>query len=57
MKFFIDTANIEEIKEANAMGMVDGVTTNPSLIAKEGGISRRSSPKSAVSLMDPSVPK
>ncbi|MCP4748199.1 MAG: fructose-6-phosphate aldolase [Desulfobacteraceae bacterium] len=36
MKFFIDTANIEEIKEANAMGMVDGVTTNPSLIAKQG---------------------
>jgi transaldolase len=36
MKFFIDTANTEEIKEANAMGMVDGVTTNPSLIAKEG---------------------
>lgn len=37
MKFFIDTANIEEIKEAHSMGMVDGVTTNPSLIAKEGG--------------------
>jgi transaldolase len=37
MKFFIDTANIDEIKEANSMGMVDGVTTNPSLIAKEGG--------------------
>jgi transaldolase len=36
MKFFIDTANIEEIKEANDMGMVDGVTTNPTLIAKEG---------------------
>jgi transaldolase len=36
MKFFIDTANINEIKEANEMGMVDGVTTNPSLIAKEG---------------------
>lgn len=35
MKFFIDTANIEEIKEGLAMGMVDGVTTNPSLIAKE----------------------
>ena len=35
MKFFIDTANINEIKEANTMGMVDGVTTNPSLIAKE----------------------
>ena len=36
MKFFIDTANINEIKEASKMGMVDGVTTNPSLIAKEG---------------------
>lgn len=35
MKFFIDTANIEEIKKAHALGMVDGVTTNPSLIAKE----------------------
>lgn len=35
MKFFIDTANIDEIKKANALGMVDGVTTNPSLIAKE----------------------
>jgi transaldolase len=38
MKFFIDTANIDEIKEAHAMGMVDGVTTNPSLIAKEGRV-------------------
>ena len=36
MKFFIDTANVEEIKEANSMGMVDGVTTNPTLVAKEG---------------------
>ena len=35
MKFFIDTANIEEITKAVALGMVDGVTTNPSLIAKE----------------------
>ena len=35
MKFFIDTANLEEIKEGLALGMVDGVTTNPSLIAKE----------------------
>ncbi|HON58004.1 MAG TPA: fructose-6-phosphate aldolase [Smithella sp.] len=35
MKFFIDTANVDEIKEALALGMVDGVTTNPSLIAKE----------------------
>ncbi len=37
MKFFIDTANIDEIKDANNMGMVDGVTTNPSLIAREEG--------------------
>ncbi len=36
MKFFIDTANIEEIKEINEWGILDGVTTNPSLIAKEG---------------------
>ncbi len=36
MKFFIDTANIEQIKEAQALGILDGVTTNPSLMAKEG---------------------
>lgn len=36
MKIFIDTANINEIKEANTWGIIDGVTTNPSLIAKEG---------------------
>lgn len=36
MKFFLDTANIEEIKRINELGLVDGVTTNPSLIAKEG---------------------
>jgi transaldolase len=36
MKFFIDTANLNEIKEAHALGILDGVTTNPSLIAKEG---------------------
>ena len=36
MRFFIDTANIDEIKEANDLGVVCGVTTNPSLIAKEG---------------------
>jgi transaldolase len=35
MKFFIDTANIKEIKAANEMGLIDGVTTNPSLMAKE----------------------
>lgn len=36
MKFFIDTANLEQIKEAQGMGILDGVTTNPSLMAKEG---------------------
>ncbi len=36
MKFFIDTANIDEIREAASLGILDGVTTNPSLIAKEG---------------------
>ena len=36
MKFFIDTANLAEIKEAHGMGILDGVTTNPSLMAKEG---------------------
>lgn len=36
MKFFIDTANLAEIKEANDLGILDGVTTNPSLMAKEG---------------------
>jgi transaldolase len=36
MKFFIDTADIEEIKKAHAIGMVDGVTTNPSLVARTG---------------------
>ena len=38
MRFFIDTANVEEIKKANDMGVICGVTTNPSLIAKEGRI-------------------
>lgn len=37
MKIFLDTANIKEIREANEMGLIDGVTTNPSLLAKEGG--------------------
>ena len=36
MKFFIDTANLEQIKSAQALGVLDGVTTNPSLMAKEG---------------------
>lgn len=38
MKFFIDTANLDEIKEAVELGLIDGVTTNPSLIAKEAGV-------------------
>ena len=36
MKFFIDTANLAQIREANALGVLDGVTTNPSLMANEG---------------------
>ena len=36
MRFFIDTANIDDIKKANEMGLICGVTTNPSLIAREG---------------------
>ena len=36
MRFFIDTAKVEDIKKANDMGVICGVTTNPSLIAKEG---------------------
>src|SRR5919112_3673576 len=38
MKFFIDTANLNEIREAAELGLIDGVTTNPSLVAKEGGV-------------------
>lgn len=40
MKFFIDTANLEEIQKAHALGVLDGVTTNPTLIAKEGIVHR-----------------
>ena len=36
MKFFIDTANLDQIREANELEVLDGVTTNPSLMAKEG---------------------
>jgi transaldolase len=38
MKFFIDTANLDEIRQANELGLIDGVTTNPSLVAKESGV-------------------
>ena len=36
MKFYLDTANVKEIQEAASLGLLDGVTTNPSLVAKEG---------------------
>ncbi|MFL6231292.1 MAG: fructose-6-phosphate aldolase [Pyrinomonadaceae bacterium] len=42
MKFFIDTASLNEIREASDMGLVDGVTTNPSLVAKEGNVDFKS---------------
>lgn len=38
MKFFLDTANLSEIREAAELGLIDGVTTNPSLVSKEGGV-------------------
>ena len=38
MKFFLDTANLNEIREADSLGMLDGVTTNPTLVSKEGGV-------------------
>lgn len=38
MKFFLDTANLNEIREGNALGLCDGVTTNPSLVSKEGNV-------------------
>ena len=38
MKFFLDTANLNEIREAASLGLIDGVTTNPSLVAKEGNV-------------------
>ena len=57
MKFFIDTANIEEIKELSSSGLLDGVTTNPSLIAKEGGNFFEILKKLLKSPMAQSVPK
>ena len=46
MKFFIDTANLDQIKEAQDLGVLDGVTTNPSLMAKEGITGRENIPVS-----------
>ena len=52
MKFFVDTAKIEDIKKANDMGVICGVTTNPSLIAKEGGKSQDEVLKEIASIVD-----
>ena len=52
MKFFVDTAKIEEIKKANDMGVICGVTTNPSLIAKEGGKSQEEVLKEIAEIVD-----
>ena len=52
MKFFIDTANIEQIKEANDLGILDGVTTNPSLMAKEGIVGNDNINKHYVSICE-----
>ncbi|MFD2446801.1 fructose-6-phosphate aldolase [Bacillus sp. CGMCC 1.16607] len=55
MKFFIDTANMEEIREAHALGILSGVTTNPSLVAKEKGISFHDRLKEIADLVSGSV--
>ena len=52
MKFFIDTANLDQIKEAEALGVLDGVTTNPSLMAKEGITGRDNILKHYVSICE-----
>ncbi|UII55767.1 fructose-6-phosphate aldolase [Cytobacillus spongiae] len=55
MKFFIDTANMEEIKEAHALGFISGVTTNPSLVAKEKEVSFHERLKEITELVPGSV--
>jgi len=55
MKFFIDTANFNEIKEAHALGVVAGVTTNPSLVAKEKNVSFHDRIREIAELVDGSV--
>ncbi|MFJ8088556.1 fructose-6-phosphate aldolase [Lysinibacillus sp. NPDC095746] len=55
MKFFIDTANFEEIKEAHAWGILSGVTTNPSLVAKEENVSFHDRLREITELVDGSV--
>jgi transaldolase len=55
MKFFIDTANMEEIKQAHELGVLAGVTTNPSLVAREKGVSFHDRLKEITSLVKESV--
>lgn len=55
MKFFIDTANLDEIREANELGLIDGVTTNPSLVAKEGDIDFKEHIKKICDIVDGDV--
>ncbi|MFS1517002.1 fructose-6-phosphate aldolase [Bacillus sp. SCS-151] len=55
MKFFIDTANIEEIREAHSVGILSGVTTNPSLVAKEKNVSFHDRLREITSLVPGSV--
>lgn len=55
MKFFIDTANMEEIREAYSLGVIAGVTTNPSLVAKEGNVSFPERLREITELVDGSV--
>ncbi|AGB41675.1 fructose-6-phosphate aldolase, TalC/MipB family [Halobacteroides halobius DSM 5150] len=52
MKFFIDTANLEEIKKAASLGVIDGVTTNPSLVAREGDVDFHTRIKEICELVD-----
>ncbi|AGB41508.1 fructose-6-phosphate aldolase, TalC/MipB family [Halobacteroides halobius DSM 5150] len=52
MKFFLDTANLDQIKEANSLGVIDGVTTNPSLVAKEGDVDFHTRIKEICELVD-----
>ena len=54
MKFFIDTANVEEIRKANDMGIIAGVTTNPSLLPRRAATTPRPWPRSPQSWMAPS---
>lgn len=55
MKFFIDTANFDEIKQAHAWGILSGVTTNPSLVAKEPGVNFHDRLREIANLVDGSV--